>query len=146
VFRARLFRESCVYHGGNYVKDLNKLGRDLQKIVIVDNSPASYIFHPENAVSKLFIKISDYKNSKIKTISCVLQVPVKSWFDDASDSELLDLIPLFEKLSKVESVYTILCSNNSTNSNSNLITQNTLTSSSSTITNSQQQSNDSNNT
>lgn len=51
VFRARLFRESCVYHGGNYVKDLNKLGRDLQKIVIVDNSPASYIFHPENAVS-----------------------------------------------------------------------------------------------
>lgn len=122
VFRARLFRESCVYHGGNYVKDLNKLGRDLQKILIVDNSPASYIFHPENAV------------------------PVKSWFDDTSDSELLDLIPLFEKLSKVDSVYTILCSNNQ-NSNSNLITQNTLTSSStSTITNSQQQSNDSNNT
>lgn len=50
VFRARLFRESCVYHRGNYVKDLNKLGRDLQKIVIVDNSPASYIFHPDNAV------------------------------------------------------------------------------------------------
>lgn len=42
-----------MYHGGNYVKDLNKLGRDLQKIVIVDNSPASYIFHPENAVSIL---------------------------------------------------------------------------------------------
>jgi hypothetical protein len=37
---------------GNYVKDLNKLGRDLQKIVIVDNSPASYIFHPDNAVSR----------------------------------------------------------------------------------------------
>lgn len=54
VFRARLFRESCVYHGGNYVKDLNKLGRDLQKIIIVDNSPASYIFHPENAVSIIF--------------------------------------------------------------------------------------------
>lgn len=55
VFRVRLFRESCVYHGGNYVKDLNKLGRDLQKIVIVDNSPASYIFHPENAVPGLLI-------------------------------------------------------------------------------------------
>lgn len=51
VFRARLFRESCVYHRGNYVKDLNKLGRDLQQIIIVDNSPASYIFHPDNAVS-----------------------------------------------------------------------------------------------
>ncbi|KAG5682022.1 hypothetical protein PVAND_011414 [Polypedilum vanderplanki] len=111
VFRARLFRESCVYHGGNYVKDLNKLGRDLQKIVIVDNSPASYIFHPENAV------------------------PVKSWFDDTTDTELLELIPLFEKLSKVDSVYTILSSKNG-NSNSNLIT--TLTSSSSIVTSSQQ--------
>ena len=50
VFRARLFRESCVFHRGNYVKDLNKLGRDLQQIIIVDNSPASYIFHPDNAV------------------------------------------------------------------------------------------------
>lgn len=88
VFRARLFRESCVYHRGNYVKDLNKLGRDLQKIVIVDNSPASYIFHPDNAV------------------------PVKSWFDDVTDSELLDLIPLFEKLSKVDSVYSVLCNSN----------------------------------
>jgi RNA polymerase II subunit A small phosphatase-like protein len=51
VFRSRLFRESCVFHRGNYVKDLNKLGRDLQRVIIVDNSPASYIFHPDNAVS-----------------------------------------------------------------------------------------------
>lgn len=88
VFRARLFRESCVYYRGNYIKDLNRLGRDLQKIVIVDNSPASYIFHPDNAV------------------------PVKSWFDDVTDCELLDLIPLFEKLSKVDSVYSVLCNSN----------------------------------
>lgn len=51
VFRARLFRESCVFHRGNYVKDLSRLGRELQNVIIVDNSPASYIFHPENAVS-----------------------------------------------------------------------------------------------
>lgn len=50
VFRARLFRESCVFYRGNYVKDLNKLGRALHKVVIIDNSPASYIFHPDNAV------------------------------------------------------------------------------------------------
>jgi len=50
VFRSRLFRESCVFHKGNYVKDLSKLGRELHQIIIVDNSPASYIFHPENAV------------------------------------------------------------------------------------------------
>ena len=51
VFHSRLFRESCVFHRGNYVKDLGRLGRELHKILIVDNSPASYIFHPDNAVS-----------------------------------------------------------------------------------------------
>ncbi len=44
------FPESCVFHRGNYVKDLSRLGRDLNKVIIVDNSPASYIFHPDNAV------------------------------------------------------------------------------------------------
>lgn len=52
VFRTRLFRESCVFHRGNYVKDLSRLGRELGRVIIVDNSPASYIFHPENAVSQ----------------------------------------------------------------------------------------------
>uniref|UniRef100_A0A673CCT3 Mitochondrial import inner membrane translocase subunit TIM50 n=1 Tax=Sphaeramia orbicularis TaxID=375764 RepID=A0A673CCT3_9TELE len=84
VFRARLFRESCVFHRGNYVKDLSRLGRELSKVIIIDNSPASYIFHPENAV------------------------PVQSWFDDMTDTELLDLIPLFEGLSKEEDVYSLL--------------------------------------
>ncbi|CAG5897122.1 unnamed protein product [Menidia menidia] len=81
VFRARLFRESCVFHRGNYVKDLSRLGRELSNVIIVDNSPASYIFHPENAV------------------------PVQSWFDDMNDTELLDLLPFFEGLSKEEEVY-----------------------------------------
>lgn len=84
AFRSRLFRESCVFHRGNYVKDLSRLGRDLNKVIIVDNSPASYIFHPDNAV------------------------PVASWFDDMSDTELLDLIPFFERLSKVDDVYAVL--------------------------------------
>nr|XP_032824452.1 carboxy-terminal domain RNA polymerase II polypeptide A small phosphatase 1-like [Petromyzon marinus] len=84
VFRVRLFRESCVFHHGSYVKDLSRLGRDLSQTIIIDNSPASYIFHPENAV------------------------PVGSWFDDMSDMELLDLIPLFEELGKTEDIFTIL--------------------------------------
>jgi len=84
VFRARLFRESCVFHRGNYVKDLSRLGRDLTRVVIMDNSPASYIFHPDNAV------------------------PVSSWFDDMTDSELVDLLPFLETLSHVDSVYSVL--------------------------------------
>ncbi|GFQ96543.1 carboxy-terminal domain RNA polymerase II polypeptide A small phosphatase 1 [Trichonephila clavata] len=88
VFRSRLFRESCVFYRGNYVKDLGRLGRDLHKVIIVDNSPASYIFHPDNAV------------------------PVNSWFDDMSDTELRDLIPFFEQLSKMEDVYSVLRNSN----------------------------------
>jgi len=50
VIRHRLFRESCTQYQGNFVKNLSLLGRDLTSCVIVDNSPLSYLFHPENAV------------------------------------------------------------------------------------------------
>lgn len=33
------------------MKDLSRLGRDLRRVLILDNSPASYVFHPDNAVS-----------------------------------------------------------------------------------------------
>lgn len=46
----RLFREHCVNHEGSYVKDLSLLNRDLAKCIIVDNSPLSYMFHPQNAI------------------------------------------------------------------------------------------------
>ena len=132
VFRARLFRESCVFHRGNYVKDLNKLGRELQQIVIVDNSPASYIFHPDNAVSTtvttlylilwccVYIECENYVHSNdwLKNMFFSCKVPVASWFDDMTDSELLDLIPFFEKLSKMDNVYTVLCNSNHPYNNS----------------------------
>ncbi|RXM34042.1 CTD small phosphatase-like protein [Acipenser ruthenus] len=36
------------------------------------------------------------------------KVPVQSWFDDITDTELIDLIPFFEGLSKEEDVYSVL--------------------------------------
>lgn len=38
----------------------------------------------------------------------VFQVPVQSWFDDMTDTELLDLIPFFEGLSREDDVYGML--------------------------------------
>ncbi|KAM7197799.1 phosphatase PSR1 [Naviculisporaceae sp. PSN 640] len=86
VVHHRLFRESCYNHQGNYVKDLSQVGRDLKDTIIIDNSPTSYIFHPQHAV------------------------PISSWFSDAHDNELLDLIPVLEDLasSNVEDVSLVL--------------------------------------
>lgn len=55
-----------------------------------------------------------YTNIHVKSLtppcvsSHILQIPVVSWFDDMSDTELLDLIPFFERLSKADDIYAFL--------------------------------------
>lgn len=45
---------------------------------------------------------------QLPTPCTVFQVPVQSWFDDMTDTELLDLIPFFEGLSREDDVYSML--------------------------------------
>ncbi|PKA46848.1 Mitochondrial import inner membrane translocase subunit TIM50 [Apostasia shenzhenica] len=69
----RLYRDSCKdVDGVKNVKDLSGLGRDLEKVVIVDDKPRSYALQPENAI------------------------PVTPFVDDLADRELERLTKFFD--------------------------------------------------
>jgi CTD nuclear envelope phosphatase 1 len=44
-FSGRYYRQHCTYRNGAYIKDLSQVEPDLSKVIILDNSPMSYIFH-----------------------------------------------------------------------------------------------------
>lgn len=44
-FAGRYYRQHCTFRNGAYIKDLSSIEPDLSKVVILDNSPVSYIFH-----------------------------------------------------------------------------------------------------
>jgi CTD nuclear envelope phosphatase 1 len=44
-FSGRYYRQHCTNRNGAYIKDLAQVEPDLSKVMIVDNSPVSYIFH-----------------------------------------------------------------------------------------------------
>ncbi|KZV57535.1 CTD small phosphatase-like protein [Dorcoceras hygrometricum] len=74
----RLYRDSCKEFDGKLVKDLSEIGRDLSRLVIVDDNPNSYVFQPDNAI------------------------PIKPFIDDLGDSELIKLINFFKGCDSVE--------------------------------------------
>ena len=50
-FSARYYRQHCTFRNGAYIKDLSSVEPDLSKVMILDNSPLSYIFHEGKIVS-----------------------------------------------------------------------------------------------
>jgi hypothetical protein len=63
-----------------YVKDLSKLGRKLEDIILLDNSPNSYYYQPENGL------------------------PISNWYDDTADRELFNYYEILEALAFVSDV------------------------------------------
>ena len=81
---SRLFREHCTFSNNVFVKDLSKIGRDMKDIIIIDNSPKSYILQPECGI------------------------PIISWYGNPHDNALADLIPLIIQLSQVKDVREVI--------------------------------------
>lgn len=70
----RLFREHCSFYNGIFVKDMQRVGRPMENIIIIDNSPNSYQFQPENGI------------------------PCVSWYDAMDDNELMTFAPALKLL------------------------------------------------
>ena len=76
----RIYRESCIFSDGSYTKDLTILGVHLAKVAIIDNTPQVFQLQVDNGI------------------------PIKSWFDDPADQELVELLPFLETLVDAEDV------------------------------------------
>jgi len=83
-FSARYYRQHCTYRQGAYIKDLSAVEPDLSSVMILDNSPLSYLFHEDNAI------------------------PIQGWTNDPTDHHLMHLIPLLEGLQYVHDVRSLL--------------------------------------
>eukprot|EP00742_Colponemidia_sp_Colp-10_P001839 GILJ01001969.1.p1 GENE.GILJ01001969.1~~GILJ01001969.1.p1 ORF type:complete len:571 (+),score=93.47 GILJ01001969.1:187-1899(+) len=68
----RLYRQHAVPWGPIYLKDLARLGRDLTKIMIVDNVAENFQLQPENGIL------------------------IRPWFDDMKDTALFELLPVLQ--------------------------------------------------
>lgn len=62
--RHRLYRNSCKFRKGVYVKDLSRIGRDLARTIIVDNIAENFELQERNGIN------------------------ITSWFNSYSDCEL----------------------------------------------------------
>ena len=76
----RMYRQHASPTGMVFIKDLSRIGRPLNKTIIVDNVAENFSLQPDNGIF------------------------IKSWFDDTSDTALLELAPLLKCKSIVEEI------------------------------------------
>ena len=86
-FSGRLYREHTTRIGKKYIKDLSKIGRDLNKTLIVDNLPQSFKFQHENGIliSSFY---ADEKDKKDDRALIELQKILIKIYEDKDDVRL----------------------------------------------------------
>ena len=73
-FQYRLFRQHGRIYKNVYIKDLNQLGRDLKKIIIIDNMPQSFKLNKNNGICiKGFYGDINNDNNTLKNLSNILE-------------------------------------------------------------------------
>ena len=87
ILNRRYYRQHCMLDYGSYTKNLLAILPDLSSIFILDNSPGAYKRYPHNAI------------------------PIKSWFNDPTDTALLNLLPILDALRFVTDVRSVLSRN-----------------------------------
>jgi CTD small phosphatase-like protein 2 len=107
----RLYRDSCLNVDGNYLKDLNVLGRDMSKMVLVDNSPHAFGYQVRARARRRAAHGRQSVGAALRrAVHCLLPhpllpprqldngIPIESWFDDRGDTELLKLTRFLETI------------------------------------------------
>ena len=65
----RLYRDATYYHNGVHVKDLKRLNRNLNRMIVLDDDPDEVQFNPEN-----LIRIKPYKDPSDRTDDSLLRI------------------------------------------------------------------------
>ena len=77
---------------------------DLSRVMILDNSPMSYIFHEGEFNSRG----SGGAKGANADLDADNAIPIEGWISDPTDHELLHLVPLLEGLQYVTDVRALL--------------------------------------
>lgn len=106
-FTGRFYRQHCTFRHGAFIKDLSSVEPDLSKVMILDNSPLSYMFH-QGTSWPVLLTLRGLGDQLLIQRGADNAIPIQGWISDPTDNDLLHLVPLLEGLQYVSDVRALL--------------------------------------